>query len=369
MAVVAMTAEHRGRRLLVRFALGSAIVIALAAIPILYIETQCRARRDSTATVTSEIGDPKFLRAVGDSYLSYPEWYIVHAYEDLAGVIRRSSESGFDYLASIAGFWKTACRTTQFAERVGPVSLDQRITNYIIGESFSAEMLVTGAWERSIGALAVAARGPTRTPEDDFALRVADDYGAFLHQTPWYEYPFWSKLTALWRDVPSGQGSWIRSFERRVALTLEYGGKAIYANVLGALAGASPADLRIRTIVEGIPATDLAADRRIIVIGPASDGATVIETDRYQALTQILKDLAGRGARFREIAGNRRILTTVLAPADAVLDLPGAEVFSLPLQSRPDLRRAGLDTPVGDLARQMTDAPRKGAIVEHAYDY
>lgn len=364
-----MTAERRGRRMLVRFALGAAIVIALAAAPILYVETQCRAQHDATSPPRSEIGDPKFLRAVGDSYLSYPEWYIVHAYEDLAGVIRKSSESGFDYLASIAGFWKTACRTTQFAERVGPVSLDQRITNYIIGESFSAEMLVTGAWERSIGALSVAARGSQRVPEDEIALQVADDYAAFLHQTPWYRYPFGSKLTALWRDVPIGQGSWIRSVERRVALTLEYGGKALYAKALGALAGASPADLRIRTIVEGIPVADLAADPRIVVIGPASDGATIIETDRYQALTKILKDLAGRGGRFRELAGNRRILTTMLAPADAVPDLPGTEVFSLPLQSRPDLRRIGLDTPVGDLARQMADAPRKGATVEHAYDY
>lgn len=364
-----MTAEHRGRRLFVRFALGAAIVIALAAAPILYIETQCRAQRDVAAPTESEIGDPKFRRAVGDSYLSYPEWYIVHAYEDLAGVIRRSSESGFDYLASIAGFWKTACRTTQFAERVGPVSLDQRVTNYIIGESFSAEMLVTGAWERSIGALAVAARGPQHTPEDDFALRVADDYAAFLHQTPWYQYPFWSKLTALWRDVPIGQGSWIRSLERRVALTLEYGGKAIYAKALGVLAGASPADLRIRTIVEGIPTADLAVDPRIVVIGPARGGATVIETDRYQALTRLLKDLAARGAQFREIAGNRRILITVLAPANAVPDLPGTEVFSLPLQSRPEMRRIGLDTPVRNLSRLMADAPGKGAMVEHAYDY
>lgn len=363
-----MRAKRRGR-LLRRFALGAAIVIALAAAPILYIETQCRAQRDATASPASDIGDPKFRRAVGDSYLSYPEWYIVHTYEDLAGVIRRSSESGFDYLASIAGFWTTACQATRFAERVGPVSLDQRVTNYIIGESFSAEMLVTGAWERSIGALSVAARGPTRTPEDDFALQVADDYAAFLHQTPWYKYPFGSKLTALLREVPIGQNSWIRSLERRVALSLEYGGKTVYAKVLGAMAGASPADLRIRTIVEGIPAADLAADPRIVVIGPANDGATIIETDRYQALTKILKDLADRGARFREIAGNRRILTTVLMPADVPPDLPGTEVFSLPLQSRPEMRRVGLDTPVGDLARQMTDAPRKGATVEHAYDY
>ena len=39
------------------------------------------------------IADPKYRRAEGDSYLTYPEWYIVYTYADLAGVTRQSYKS------------------------------------------------------------------------------------------------------------------------------------------------------------------------------------------------------------------------------------------------------------------------------------
>ena len=359
------------RRALKRLAVGALLVVALAAAPIVYVETQCRGvvEPESASTKKSEITDPHFLRAVGDSYLSYPEWYIVHAYDDLAGVTRKSSESDFDYLASISGFWRSMCRTTQAAERIGSVSLDQRVTDYIIGDSFSLEMAVIGAWERSLGALSAWARGPQRTPEDEFALKFADDYAAFLRQIPWYRYPFWPKLQQFWSETPFGEVSFVRSLERRVALSLEYGGKAIYAQALGALAGAAPADLRIRSVIEGFERTDLAADARITLIGQTVDGASIIETARYQELTEILQKLAVHGRRVREIAGNRRILTTVLAPEGKALAIGGVEIFSLPIQSQPGRRRVGFDVPVADLAHQMVEAARQGAEFEHAYDY
>ena len=105
--------------------------------------------------------------------MSYPEWYIVHAYTDLAGVTRQSSESAFDYFASITGFWRSLCRATRAASRVGPVTADQKTTNYIIGISFTAEMAIIGGYERSIGAVTAWLRGPRRTAEDEFAAATA----------------------------------------------------------------------------------------------------------------------------------------------------------------------------------------------------
>ena len=83
---------------------------------------------------------------------------------------------------------------------------DQVTTDYIIGISFTAEMAIQGGYERTIGALTAWLRGPQRTPEDAFALRMLDDYAAFLQQTPWYEYPFGAELGRLWREVPRSGG-------------------------------------------------------------------------------------------------------------------------------------------------------------------
>ena len=347
-------------------------MICICAAPIAYVETSCRAPGGIVAEAPSpyQIDDPGYRRAEGDSYLSYPEWYIVHAYTDLAGVTRQSSESAFDYLASITGFWRSLCRATRAAGRVGPVTADQKTTNYIIGLSFTAEMAIIGGYERTIGAVTAWLRGPRRTAEDEFALAFADDYAAFLQQTPWYRYPFAPQLLRFWRETPLGQGNLVRGVERRFALSLEYGGKAIYAVAIGALAGLSPADLRLRSVVTPLSADDLAAEPRITKIRDLPDGAELIETPRYQEYTEILRKLGARGRNVLEIAGNRRILATVLARTDATLATPGAsELFAIPIQSRPGWRRLGLDVEVDKLTALIGEVEKQGGEFEHAYDY
>jgi hypothetical protein len=354
------------RRWARRLALVVLPLLLLAAAPVVVVEQRCVAESTDRAPPAPryDLGGAEWRRAAGDSFLTYPEWFIVHAYEDMAGVARQASESSFDYLASIAGFWRSLCNATREAARTGAATADQKTTNYVIGISFTAEMAVIGAYERTIGALTAWARGPRRTPEDEFALRVAEDYSTFLRQVPWYEYPFATELSRLWEETPYGEVSVIRSTERRAWLSALYGGRAAYAVAIGALAGAAPAALRIRSVIMG---GDPEADPRITILRRFDDGATLIETPRYRALTQILAGIAQRGGEVREIAGNPRILVTVLAP-DGVA-LPGDPVFALPIQSRPGWRRLGLDVTPPDLTRLMRDAAAAGASFEHAYDY
>ena len=42
-----------------------------------------------------------------NTYLSYPEWSIVYAYDDFATISARQGESGFHYLGSIGAFWNS----------------------------------------------------------------------------------------------------------------------------------------------------------------------------------------------------------------------------------------------------------------------
>ncbi len=364
-----MNLRRCARRLAIVFG-GLAI---LGALPAVYVETSCvapPASRRPPETGGFAIADPGYRRAEGDSFLTFPEWYIVHAYTDLAGVTRQSSESAFDYLASIAGFWRAMCRATIAAGMVGEVTQDQKITNHIIGLSFTAEMTVIGLYERSIGALTAWLRGPTRTAEDEFALALADEYAAFLRQTPWYEYPFWPQTKRFWHETPWARGNIVRGVERRFALTAQYGGKGAYAVAMAALAGYSPADLRIRSVVAQTAAVDLAGDPRIQPIRALDGGALLIETPRYREFTAILRGLGTQGRDVLEIAGNQRILATILIPPGMALSLPVArEIFAIPIQSRPGWVRVGYDAEVKGLTRLIVTVEKQGAEFEHAYDY
>jgi hypothetical protein len=355
------------RGLIIAAALVAVAIIAAAA-PIVWVEKGCGGSAVAEAAPAGiGIQDAGYRRAEGDSYLTYPEWYIVHAYTDLAGVTRRSSESQYDYAAAIGTFWSCMCQSFVTARSIGPVTLDQRVTDYLIGLSFSLEMAVQGAYERTIGAWTAFSRGDKKTPEDEFNQRFLDDYAAFLQQTPWFKYPFKAELIRFWRETPWSWNAPVRSAERRFALSLEYGLKSLYAVAIGALASYSPADLTIMSVIKGPSEHPL---KDVTVVRDLGDGLRLVRTPRYQEFTNILKAWAKNRTTVVEIAGNQRILTTALAPAGAAIDPPGStKIFTIPLQAKPGWQRIGFDTKVPALTEEIHAIEQQGAMFEHAYDY
>jgi len=359
------------------YALGILVAVAAASVALTVgrVENSCVADLPAAAVHSDfAIRDDGYARAQGDSFLTFPEWYIVHAYNDLAGVTERSSESDFQYLSSIRGFWSSLCRATRQASAAGPASSDQKLTNYIIGFSFTAEMALQGAYERSIGALSEQTTGDVKTAEDEFNLALLKEYGAFLYQTPWYRFPFGARLKQFWQDTPFVPS--IRTVERRVGLSLQYGARAAYAALIGYAAGYDPAVLTIRSVVVGLPAGELAAIPGVKVVREVTDAhgtqGVLVETERYAKFDAFVKELGRHpGASLREIAGNHRILVTIVVPqADAKLAaFDGIPIFSLPVQSQPGSRRIGVDVPVPALVEDRILFEAAGYTFEHAYDY
>jgi hypothetical protein len=330
-----------------------------------------------TPVVSSDfaITDEGYARLQGDSFLTFPEWYIVHAYNDLAGVTARSSESDFDYLASIRGFWTSLCGATRQASASGPASADQKATNYIIGFSFTAEMALQGAYERTIGALAEWTTSGRKTAEDEFNLTLLREYAAFLYQTPWFRFPFGAKLRQFWRETPFVPS--IRAVERRGSLSLQYAARYAYAKLMRFVAGYDPADLIIRSVVGGLAPSDLETMRDVKVIREVSDTnstrGVLVETARYAAFDTFVKELGRHAnASLLEVAGNHHVLVTIVAPeeADAKLAaIDGVAIFRLPIQSSPGSRRIGIDMPVRSLVKNVKSFEATGYRFEHAYDY
>jgi hypothetical protein len=351
-------------------ALVLAAVIAIAALPVLYTEIACRSPRAAGGQAFQSALDPAFRRAEVNSYLTYPEWSIVHAYEDFAGVTRQGSESGFAYLSSIRHYWSSLCGITRLASSRDAIGLDYKLMLYTIGLSFAAEMGVKGIYEGSIGRITAWLRGPRRTPEDEFALAMADDYARFLRQTPWYEYPFAGKLWAFWTRTPVTLRNPIRSLERRVSLTGVMAVKIVYAKLIGLGAASMPVPLANRSIITGLDASDVAEVEGIKLVGTLGSGASVIETPRYRAFTDILRALALRHRDAVEIAGNDDVLITVLAPeAVSAQTLGGKELFSVPVQSKRGWRRIGLDVRIAELLGMIRRMRGTDVELEHVYDY
>jgi hypothetical protein len=343
------------------------VIVVLCAIPILWIETQCMGSLPKEQQTYRTILPQDDRRNLVDTYLTYPEWSIVHAYEDFAGVARQRGESAFRYGDSILGYWRSLCSLSAIASAKGEVTGDMKTMLYVIGISFTGEMGVKGLYEKTVGKVTEWIRGAKPTPEDVFAHKVADDYAAFLRQTPWYEFPFGKTLKQFWRETSWSTPSFIRSFERRIALSMEYGVKAGYAWLIAQGAALTPAKLTIRSVIAGadsLPGTDMK------IVETRTDGTAVVETPRYRAFTQILLALMERNRKIVEIAGNDEILVTVLTKDGAPFATGGArELVVVPVQARPGFTRRGYSVRLENLPAFVLALRQAGGEFEHAYDY
>ncbi len=87
----------------------------LAAIPIARNEMVCMRPIESAASPYRSLLPPESRRNGVDSFLTYPEWSIVHAYEDLAVVTRQHGEEHFGYWRAVAGYWTSLCSLSRIA--------------------------------------------------------------------------------------------------------------------------------------------------------------------------------------------------------------------------------------------------------------
>lgn len=354
------------RRWLRRVAIAFVTLAALAAVPLLYVETACTEPIE-TATIRQALVAPSQRRPESRTYLTYPEWYIVHAYEDFARVLEKGDEHAFAFWRSIEGFWTSLCLLNRRASRSGGADFDVKAMLYTIGYSFSAELALKALYEETIGRVAVTLRGSDATPQDRLAARMAADYAEFLQQTPWYRYDFGSWRRELW-SLPR-DGSRLRSWERSLALGSEWSAKSAYAALIEKAVGAlEPAAGENHLVVSGLSQHDLEAIEGLNIVTSLGDERFVVAGPRYRVFTRVLQAIADRGGSLQEIAGNDDILVSILRPRGGPLPPRGKIIAAFPRQAADD-ERLLVDTRVRDLTLLMRESSQGNFVLEHVYDY
>jgi hypothetical protein len=365
------------RRCLRRIGTVIAILIVLAVlVPLAYIEGTCRPTSSASASAAPiaalpAIDEAGYRRKQDNTFFTFPEWYIVYSFEDFGRFLDHPSESHCNYLGHILGFWQSFCTINRAVPETGESRFDVKTMIYVIGVSYSTEYAIKGFYENTIGRVFEWIRGPVRTPQDDYARAVLQDYAAFLYTIPWFKYPFREKLDGL-MAISAPTPSQARTSERDFALGTEYFLKIGYAWLIQKALDASDDDepRDIMFVVATLPQEVLAKEPRIKPIRALTPQWQLVQAPRYKALTEILQSLLDRGIGLAEIAGNHEILITVIAPDSAKLDVNDTtELFSLDLDARPGFRRAGLKASVERLVDINRDLKARAAKIEHFYDY
>lgn len=313
-----------------------------------------------------------YARPEDDTYLSYPEWYIVWSYQEKADFQEKNLPSGFPYFGAMRQYWKSYCCVSHLIRGKYGFNGGEQFMLAVIGTSFSAEYILKGLYEKTIGRLSEWTSSHQPVEEDQYAYKVAREYADFVHIRPFYEFHFARQVKGLWRETHLWGSHPIRKFERKLFLTLDYTIEAFYCWLIEKAThityGVEPSDTY--AWVDHATPDMLQQLSRIKVVKQTGPGAFILDLPRYQEFTLVSTELAQRDIHFVEIAGNSQILVSALAPTSwNYQHSEGKQLFSTPLLIHPELKRVVFGCDVPSLHTLLNTLRNESITIEHVYDY
>ena len=318
---------------------------------------------------------PRYRRPDSDTYLQHPEWDIVYSSEEYGRHLAGRLPSSFPYGASIGQYWRTYHEAWSETRHAYPTNWGYHVMLWVIGTSYTAELALKGIYENTIGRLSEWSADGQQSPEDKLAAEVAQDYGRFIHDRPWYEYRFLPRLWSAWVDLPFWSDHPMRSWERKGFLTLEYGVKAAYAGFIAwaTRAAYDPQPARTELLVRGWSDSLQQALPALTVEDWLDSAVAVVSAGRFDPTRDALLDLAKSGpeaVRVDAIAGRPVTAFTGVAPRRWVP--PGGHgrvLYVMPTPTDTSRVRLVFQARTLDLLPWLRELVKDPALViDHVYD-
>jgi hypothetical protein len=316
---------------------------------------------------------PDQRRSVEQTFLTYPEWYLVHSPAEYAHFAASRPVHDFPFLRHVGQLWSSYRSVTAEQLQAGyPPNIGYHVMICVIAGSTSVEYGLRSLYENTVGRASWLFSGGKLTAEDRYGARAAQEYVDFIRREPWYRFSFMARLKGLWTETPLLGPDVLRKLERRYALSTEYLVKAAYGKMieLATHSAYEPALMTTQVVAEDVP-PDFTPPEDVRHLRTLQDDRAVLELPRYAGFKVAAKRLAEMHVRLVDIAGNDSvILVTVITDRNMTSLQPGIRVlFEQPIVTEPTLKRRALVVPVAALSQFLLDAPGENVAVEHVYDY
>ncbi len=328
----------------------------------------------SSASSAPLIIPDEHKRPPEQTYLTFPEWYLVHSPAEYADFLECETPDAFPFLGHVRQFWQSYRAVWKETRDRYPVNLAYHVMVSVIGVSTTIEYGVKSAYETLVGRISLLISSDELTAEDQLAADVARDYAEFIRIDPWYKYDFGKRLAQVWMDTGFWGPNMFRKWERKYALTTEYAAKALYGWFIGKATGLgyeAPKHVTAAIVVAPSNQDSWAAAQMEILKKDAATGTALILLPRYQAFTTEALTLSSQGIEFTEIAGNQdEILISVIAPAAwSPEDQFGTMLLSQPVMTQPQKARYLMKVPITSLSAVLRALISENIEVEHIYDF
>jgi len=140
----------------------------------------------------------KDIRPADQTFLTYPEWFLVFSPAEYAKFTRDHNPSDFPFIGHTRQFWQGYHAVWTATRGKYPFNGGYHLMIMVIGGSTTVEYLMRSLYETTIGRIAEQTRRHGFTQEEKLAAYVAQDYVDFIRVQPWYEFDFVTPLKRLW---------------------------------------------------------------------------------------------------------------------------------------------------------------------------
>src|SRR5207245_974349 len=123
----------------------------------------------------SVIAPPEHRRGAEQTFLTYPEWFLVHSPAEYAAYVRDHTPTLFPFFGHIRQFWQGYGAVYSATRKDYPFNFGYHVMVTVIGTSTTAEYALRAAYETLIGRLGELAAAHGLTDEDRYAAAVAQD--------------------------------------------------------------------------------------------------------------------------------------------------------------------------------------------------
>jgi len=313
----------------------------------------------------------KDVRPPDQTFLTYPEWFLVFSPAEQADYFRTRTSTTFPYLKHVDQMWGGYDVMYHQIKGNYPFNTGYHVMIMVIASSTTVEYSLKSFYETIIGRLTDTKAGEEMTAEDKFNADYEHSYVKFIEDLPWYEYDFNHQLKTLWSNTSFTGSHLVRKMERRYYLTTELMIKSVYGWLigLGTKSAYGTASLQTAVVLDQLP-VDLDTTGLVHNMKLLPNGMILADLPRYAEFNPAVCKLAVKGINFNEIAGNKgAIMLTVLTTKTLAANNNYKLLFIQPIMTRQGLNRVALVTTVGNLSNTVKLLIDDKVSIEHVYDY
>lgn len=323
---------------------------------------------------SSPILTPEAYQRSGDqSFLTYPEWFLVFSPAEQAAFFQSKTATYFPYEQHVEQFWDSYNILASEIAAYFPYNKQYHTMINVIGYSTLIEYRGKLLYEQTIGRLTASIPSASLSAEDQFYGAFMQRYVDFIQKEPWYLYNFVQELKRLWFQTTFLEWNIIRKLERRIFISSELIFKAIYGALLGlgtqsTYGAATPITA---VVINQLPPNIQTLVPELDVIETLDQDALLVSLPRYAAFNSALTKLVQAGVQIKEIAGNTTciLMTIVVDSTWSPSKLAARPILQQIIPTQNHLQRVVLAVRIQDLSQTILQLQERNVVIEHIFDY